>query len=237
MGSKVLKQKLYEYEATLKHRDNQIKEFQDILNSKNAELKQLLELTKQNGKKTEDRQRSLSDQPKEQAVESYVEGKENRIKAIEEEIKTLRFAVDEKQKKIESLSSAVEHKEQEWEFKINEEKAQMNGIMAEKDARIKKLEELLKNSETELERHTTKDQFFKKQIEMKEKSLKIARSSAKDKEKEIDKMVRSSHKFRPQFRILRGYTNRTCIEMAFPHHNATHRNQRHCRKTKFFRAE
>jgi hypothetical protein len=68
---------------------------QNILNSKNAELKQLLELAKKNEKKTEDIQRSLSDQPKEQAAESYVGCKENRIHAIEEEIKTLRFAIDE----------------------------------------------------------------------------------------------------------------------------------------------
>jgi chromosome segregation ATPase len=138
MGSKVLKQKLYEYEATLKHRDNKIEELQ------------------------------------------------KRIQAEEEEIKGLRFAMNEKQKDIESLSSAIERKDQEWEFKINEQKAQMNGIMAEKDARLKKIEELLKNRETELERQTTKDNYFKKQIQSKERSLKIARSAANEKEKEID---------------------------------------------------
>jgi chromosome segregation ATPase len=186
MGSKVLKQKLYEYEATLKHRDNQIKELQNILTRKDAELRQLLELTKQNEKETEELRRSLSDHPKERPAELYKEDNERGIQGREEEIESLHFAINEKQKEIESLNSAIECKEQEWEFKINEQAAQVNGMMAEKDARIKKLEELLRESEIELERHTTKDNHLKKQLEMKEKSLKIARFTARDKEKEIE---------------------------------------------------
>ena len=58
--------------------------------------------------------------------------------------------------------------------------------MAEKDARLKRLEELLRNREAELERHTTKDNSFKKQIQAKEKLIKIARAAANEKEKEID---------------------------------------------------
>jgi hypothetical protein len=186
MGSKVLKQKLYEYEATLKHRDSQIKELQNILNRKDVEIRQLLELTQGKAKKIEGLQSSASDHPNGRAAEPGVDDEGRLIQAQEEEINSLRFAVSEKQKEIERLSSAIEHQQHEWELKIDEQKVHVNGIMAEKDARLKRLEELLRNRESELERHTTKDNYFKKQIEAKEKLLKISRSAANEKEKEID---------------------------------------------------
>ena len=186
MGSKVLKQKLYEYEAALKHRDSQIKELQNILNSKDVEIRQLLELTKEGGEEREGLRSSMSAQQKELAVEPGVGDKEKSIRAKEEEINSLRFAVNEQQKEIDRLSSGIEQKEKEWEFKISEQKVQMDGMMAEKDARLKRLEELLRNREAELERHTTKDNSFKKQIQAKEKLIKIARAAANEKEKEID---------------------------------------------------
>jgi chromosome segregation ATPase len=186
MGSKVLKQKLYEYEATLKHRDNQIKELQNVLNGKDLQIRQLLEMAREKGLKIEDLPSSVTDHPKERVAEPGVDDKENLVQPKEEEMNSLRLAVDEKQKEIERLSSAIEHERHEWEFKINEQKVQMNGIMAEKEARLKRLEELLRNRETELERHTTKDNYYKKQIEAKERLLKISRSAANEKEKEID---------------------------------------------------
>ena len=76
MGSKVLKQKLYEYEAALKHRDSQIKELQNILNSKDVEIRQLLELTKEGGEEREGLRSSMSAQQKELAVEPGVGDKE-----------------------------------------------------------------------------------------------------------------------------------------------------------------
>jgi chromosome segregation ATPase len=183
MGSKVLKQKLYEYEATLKHRDSQLKELQDILNSKDVEIRQLRELTEKNEKKIEDIRGSMSDHPKERAAEPGGEDKEKLIQA----------------------------KEQEWEFKINEQKVQMNGIMAEKDASIKRLEELLRNRETELERLTSKDNYYKKQIEAKEKLLKIARSATNEKQKEIDILGKRLNNKEQEFKFI---TDELKIEMS-----------------------
>jgi chromosome segregation ATPase len=186
MGSKVLKQKLYEYEATLKHRDNRIRELQEALNGRDLQIKQLLEMAREKGLKIENFQSSTGDHPEERAAEPGVDDNENLIQAKSEEINSLRLVVNEKQQEIERLSSAIEHERHEWELKINDQKVQMDGIIAEKDVRLKALEGLLRNRESELERHTTKDNYFKKQIEAKEKLLKIARSAANEKGKELD---------------------------------------------------
>ena len=46
-------------------------------------------------------------------------------------------------------------------------------------------------------------------------------------------MIGSAGKLGAQFRILRRHAHRTGVEVADPHHNAAHRNQRRSREAKF----
>ena len=55
-----------------------------------------------------------------------------------------------------------------------------------------------------------------------------------DKAQEINHMVGVAGKFLTQLRVLRRHTHGAGIEMADPHHNATHSHQRAGRETEFF---
>ena len=59
----------------------------------------------------------------------------------------------------------------------------------------------------------------------------------RDKEKEIDDMLRRAVELLPQFGILRGNTDGTRIQMALAHHDAAKRNQRSGGKAELFRSE
>src|SRR5439155_20422996 len=58
-----------------------------------------------------------------------------------------------------------------------------------------------------------------------------------DKSHKVHDIICAAAKKFPQARVLRGNANRTGIQVADPHHDTAHRNQRRRGKTEFFRTE
>ena len=65
----------------------------------------------------------------------------------------------------------------------------------------------------------------------------ISRMSSGDKAQEVDHVLGPAGEFVAQFRVLGRHAHRTGIEVADPHHNATHRHQRRGREAKFLGTE
>ena len=59
MGSKVIKQKLYEYQAILKHKECEIKEVLELLSTRAGQLKQLQEDLTSKKKRIEELRKNL----------------------------------------------------------------------------------------------------------------------------------------------------------------------------------
>ena len=58
-----------------------------------------------------------------------------------------------------------------------------------------------------------------------------------DVEHEVGHVFWLAHELGAQLWVLRGNAYRTGIQVTHPHHDATHTNQRRCRKAKLFRAQ
>jgi hypothetical protein len=189
VGSKVLKQKLHDIEAVLKHRDNQIKELQALLKSKDGQIAQLQRLGGTRESQPESPQNSVIVSLKEQET-GVIEDAQGQMEldAKDEEFKTLLSAVSEKQREIERLHQTVERQEKEFTTKLEEKEIEISTLLNRNLDRIKDLETSLNERANELEQKLMEEKSIKKQIHANEEKLKTARLGMSEKQREIERL-------------------------------------------------
>ena len=189
MGSKVIKQKLYEYEVTLKYKEDRIKELQEFLSTEESKVNQLKELVREKEIRIEELQNLVSDNSMRWKASLTREGDyKKEVQRKEKKFKIARSTLNEKKKEIEQLKKIIEHKEHDFQVRWQEREIEMNALINDKDTQLNALGKLLRDREAELELKLELETENRKQIQAKDKVIETLRLVVNEKEQEVAKL-------------------------------------------------